>query len=84
MLEKYTKLWHEIKYHIQTINTGKSGECSFIEYEKDYMKIEFNSDADLPLNRILKLHNLTTIVKSVFEEDSKYYPQVSLDECLYE
>ena len=68
MLEKYTKLWKEVKYHIQTINTGKSGE-----YEKDYMKIKFISDDYLPLNKILKLHMLTIIVRSVFEEDGKYY-----------
>ena len=84
LLEKYTKLWNEIKYHIQTINTGKSGECNSIEYEKDYMKIKFNSDDYLPLNKILKLHNSTVIVRPVFEEYGKYYPQVFLDECLYE
>ena len=77
--KKYTKLWDEIKYHFQTIHAGKSGE-----YEKDYMKIKFNSNDDLPLNKILKLHNLTIIVRSVFEEDGKYYPKVFLDECLYE
>ena len=48
------------------------------------MKINFNSDENLPLNKILKLHNLTIIVRSVFEEDDKYYPQVFLDEWLYE
>ena len=48
------------------------------------MKIKFNSDDDLPLNKILELHMLTIIVGSVFEEDGKYYPQVVLDECLYE
>ena len=48
------------------------------------MKTKFNSDDDLPLNEILKLHNLTIIVRSVFEEDGKYYLQVFLDECLYE
>ena len=84
VLKKYTKLWDEIKYHIQTINASKSGECSSIEYEKDYMKIKLNSDDDLPLNKILKLHNLTIIVRPVFEEDGKYYPQVFLDECLHE
>ena len=67
-LEKYTKLWDEIKYHIQTINAGRSGEC-----EKDYMKIKFNSDDDLPLNKTLRLHMLTIIVRSVFEEDGEYY-----------
>ena len=47
------------------------------------MKIKFNLDDDLPLNKILKLHNLTIIVRSIFE-DGKYYPQVFLDECLHE
>ena len=54
------------------------------EYEKDFMKIKFSSDDNLPLNKILKLHMLTVIVRSVFEKDGKYYPQVFLDECLYE
>ena len=79
VLEKYAKLRDEIKHPIQTINAGKSGEN-----EKDYMKIKFSSDDNLPLNKILKLHMLTITVRSVFEEDGKYYPQVFLDECLYE
>ena len=51
-------LWDKIKYNIQTINVGKSGEsnsikCNSVEYDKDYMRIEFNSDHDLPLNKML-------------------------------
>ena len=79
VLEKYTKLWDKIKYHIQIINAGKSGE-----YVKDYMKIKFNSDDNLPLNKMMKLHMLTIAVRSVFEENGKCYPQVYLDDCLYE
>ena len=48
------------------------------------MKIKFDSDNNLPLNRTLKLNNMTIIVRSVFEEDGKFYPQIYLDECLYE
>ena len=48
------------------------------------MQIKFNSDDDSSLNKILKLHMLTIIVRSVFEVDGKYYPQIFLDECLYE
>ena len=33
---------------------------------------------------MLKLYMLRIIVRSVFEEDGKYYPQVFLDEWLYE
>ena len=48
------------------------------------MKIKFNSDDNLPLSKTLKLHNMTIVIRSVFEEHSKVYPQVYLDECLYE
>ena len=48
------------------------------------MKIKFNSDNNLPLNKTLKLHNMTIVVRSVFEEKGEFYPQIYLDECLYE
>ena len=48
------------------------------------MKIKFNSDDNLPLNKILKCHNLTVIVRFVFQEDNKYFPQFFLDKYLYE
>ena len=46
------------------------------------MKIKFDSDDDFPLNKQLKFINLTIIVRTVFEEDGKYYPQIFLDVCL--
>ena len=46
------------------------------------MKIKFNSDDNLPLNKPLKFHLMT--IRSVFEEDSKLYSQVFLDDSLYE
>ena len=48
------------------------------------MKIKFNSDDNLPFNKMLKLHIWTVIVGSVFEEDGTYYPLVFLDECFCE
>ena len=47
------------------------------------MKIKFNSDDKLPLNKKLKFLSVTIVI-SVFEEDGKYYPQSFLDDCLYE
>ena len=47
------------------------------------MKIKFSSDDDLPLNKQLGFISLTIIVRTNFEEDGKYYPQIFLDECLY-
>ena len=54
-----------------TINDGKPGK-----YRKGFMKIKFNSDDNLPLNKTLRFHNMIIIIKSVIEEDGKFYPQV--------
>ena len=50
--------------------------CKEFEYGKNFMKIKFNSGDNLPLNKPLKLHMLTVIVRSVFEENSIYYLQI--------
>ena len=68
-----------IKSCIEKINNEKSGE-----YEKDYMKIKFNYHDKLPLNKKLKFLRVTIVIRSVFEEDGKYYPEAFLDDCLYE
>ena len=48
------------------------------------MKIKFDSDDELPLNKIMEIPIVTIVVKVAFHENSKYYPQVwLLDKCLY-
>ena len=79
VLKKYTELRDVIKNEIEAINGGKKGK-----YNKDIMKVKFNADDNLPLNKPLKLHMLTIIVRCIFEEDDKFYPQLYLDDCLYE
>ena len=78
LIKKYNNVFNGIRDKIKKIN---SNEC---DYEKNYMKIKFNSDDDLPLNKPLKFHLMTIIIRSVFEEDGKLYPQVFLDDTLYE
>ena len=46
------------------------------------MKIKFDSDDNLPLNKVMKFHTFTLGIRSVFEQNNKYYPQIHLDECL--
>ena len=70
LLKKYADVWDGIKNEIKAINGGKEND-----YEKDYMKIKFNSDDDLPLNKPLKFHAMTIIIRSVSEEGGKLYPQ---------
>ena len=45
-IEKYTKLEDEIKYLIKTINGDEAGE-----YNKDFMKVKFESDDNLSFAR---------------------------------
>ena len=48
------------------------------------MKIKFDSDDKLPLNKQLKFLSVTIVMRSVFEDDGKYYSQAFLDDCFYE
>ena len=48
------------------------------------MKIKYNSDDELPLNKAIEIPGMIIVVKAIFLENNKYYPQVFLDECLYE
>ena len=80
VLVKFTEVWRGIKDQIKKINNGSVGE-----YVEDYIKvIIFDSDDNLPLNKILKFRVLTIIIRNIFEKDGEYYPQIFLDDCLYE
>ena len=78
LLKKYNDVRDGIKDKIEKVSSGE------YDYERYYMKIKFRSDDDLPLNRPLKFYNMTIIIRSVFEEYGKLYPQVFLDDTLYE
>ena len=77
--KKYKKVWEGIKKEIETINGGKK-----VEYSKDFKKIIFESNDDLPVNKPIKLHLLRITIRCVFSEDGKFYPQLFLDDALYE
>ena len=69
VLTKFTELWDQIKNLIKKID-DKPGD-----YDKKYMQIKFNSDDNLPLNKILQIHNITIVIRSAFQEGNKNYPQ---------
>ena len=48
------------------------------------MKIKFNSNDDILLNKVLNFPTIAVIIRKIFEKDGKCYPQIFLDECLYE
>ena len=70
VLIKYAEVWNGIKNQIKKINND-----SVVEYDKDYIKIKFDSDHNLPLNKVLKFHAVTIIIRNIFERDGKYYLQ---------
>ena len=70
--KKYNDVFDGIRGKMKEVSNDEYG------YEKDYMKIKFNSDDGLPLNKPLKFHLMTITIRSIFEEDSKLYPQVFL------
>ena len=70
--KKYEEVW-------EGVNGGEK-----IEYGKAFLKIRFESNDDLPLNKPIKLHLLTIIIRSVFSEYGKFYPQIFLDDALHE
>ena len=77
LLKKYADVWDGIENKIKTINDSKENE-----YVKNYMKNKFNSDDDLLLNKLLKLYAMTIIIRCIFEEDSKLYPQLFLGDTV--
>ena len=77
--KKYEEVWEGVKKEIETINGGKKNWIW-----KKFLKIRFGSNDDLTINKPIKLHLLTIIIRSVFSEDGKFYPQLFLDDALYE
>ena len=65
-LENYTKLWDEIKDQSEISGNKPT------EYRKDFMKIKFKSDDNLPLGKILNIPVCIMAVTSVIQEDNNY------------
>ena len=61
LLKKYNNVFNGIMSKIKEV---RNDEC---DYEKDSMKIKFNSGVNWPLNKPLNFHNMTIPIKSVFK-----------------
>ena len=77
--DKYQEVWSEIRLEIKTLHSGKE-----LLYEKNYGRIGINTDNYLPLNKQLKFPILTIIIRCLLQKGEKLYPQIYLDEFLYE
>ena len=55
-----------------------------VQYDKNYMRIKFESNDNLPTDNIINMHQVTIIIRSVFAQNGKFYPQLFLNDALYE
>ena len=78
--KNYEDLWCKTRDLTRSINKNSN------DYDEKYMKIKFNSDVELPLNKTIEIASMIIVIRAVFYENKnkKYYPEVFLDECLYE
>ena len=70
-------MWRKIRDLIRPITKNLDG------YDEKHMKIKFDSDDDLPVNKTIEIHVAIIVFRVIFYENNKYYPPVFLDECLY-
>ena len=77
LLKKYSDVFNGNRNKIKEVRSEEH------DYTKDHMKIKFNSDDDLPLNKPLIFYNMTITIRSVFKDDGKIHQQVFLDDTLY-
>ena len=77
-MRKVSNIWKSIRAKIEE-NTG-----GIAQYDKDYMKIKFESNDNLPIDNIVNMHQVAIIIRGAFAQNGKFYPQLFLDDALYE
>ena len=78
-MQKYAEVFDGIKEIIKKINDYGQP----IKDDDNYMKIKFNTNDNIPLNKIIYFSTITIIIRSITQKDDKYCPQLFLDEFLY-
>ena len=66
-IKEYEERWYKIGDLIRSINKNSD------DNDERYMKIKFNSDDDLPLNKVIETPTITIVVRAVFHEINKHY-----------
>ena len=84
----FDEIWKYIEQRITANGIWKFvEEKSIFDNEnneiKEYNKLRFSSNLDLPLDTLIEFGALTLTISCVIEKDGKYYPEIYLDEGLY-
>ena len=77
VFKKHVDIFESIKNKV----TEKTWDA--VEYDKDYMKIKFESNNILPASKDVNIRMATIIIRAILVQDGKYYPQLFLDDGLY-
>ena len=80
IMQKYQEVFNGIKEVIKKINDYSQP----IKYAENYMKVKFNTDINITLNKIVYFPTTNIIIRSVTQKCGKYYSQLFLDDFLYE
>ena len=78
VLRNFANIWKSIRAKIEESTGG------IVQYDKDYVKIKFESNDNLPIDNIANMYQVTIIIRSVFAQNAKFYPELILDDALYE
>ena len=74
IINVFDELWKFIGNEITSSNSSNK--------IKEYNKLRFNSNVDLPLDTLIEFRALV-IINCVIEKDGEYYPEIYLNECSY-
>ena len=77
-LKTFDQAFAGIKYHIEKISYEE------VNFNSDYDKIKFLTDDSLPLGKLIYFLTMTVVIRCVFKQNGVFYPQIYLDDCLYQ
>ena len=78
IIHSFDNVWSHIENKINPNNFNNNNNKI-----KDYDKLRFNSDIDLPTDTLIEFRSLMINVSCIIEKDGKYYPEIYSDDCLY-
>ena len=76
---KNKKVWRK---WVKISNLIRSVTKKLDNYDEEYMKIKFDLDDNLTLNKMIEISIVTIVVRAVFMKTTNIIPKF-LNECLY-
>ena len=97
ILSIWNQVFSGIKYHIKKINhewkkfnaCKEFPECEEfskfkVSYDDDFDKIKFISNDNVAIGKLIDFPTITVTIRCVLKQGDLFYPQVYLDDALYQ